>query len=71
MRKLYESQTDLLGNQQSLRSSQDVVLNQIKSNMDELKNEKALIAVGNKELAELTENIKQKLGKYNHAVCLF
>lgn len=63
VRDLYESQKDLLGTQQTLRTSQENVLSQIHGNMLELKQEKAMIAAGNKELADLTENIKKKLGK--------
>lgn len=61
VRQLYESQKDLIGNQQTLRTAQDSVLSQIHSNMQELRHEKAMIATGNKELADLTENIRSKL----------
>jgi len=63
VRDLYESQKDLIGNQQTLRTAQDTVLTQIHGNMLELRQEKAMIATGNKELADLTENIKKKLGE--------
>ncbi|XP_052760579.1 protein brambleberry-like [Mya arenaria] len=63
VRELYESQKDLLGTQQTLRSAQDGVLEQIHGNMLELKHEKAMIAAGNKELADLSENIREKLDK--------
>ncbi|KAL5015168.1 hypothetical protein ScPMuIL_009438 [Solemya velum] len=61
VRKLYESQKDLLGNQKLLQGAQDEVLGHISSNVKELIHEKALISSGNKELAEMTENIKEKL----------
>ncbi|KAL4220858.1 hypothetical protein ACF0H5_019125 [Mactra antiquata] len=61
VRDLYQSQLDLIGNQQTLKIAQDTVLSQIHSNMNDLKHEKAMIATGNKELADLTENIKSKL----------
>ena len=71
VRELYESQKDLIGNQQTLKMSQDSVLSQIHSNMEELKHEKAMIATGNRELADLTENIRSKLGKEGcNSVCI-
>ena len=61
-RKLYESQQEMLGHHQQLQITQEGVMTQITDNMESLKTEKALIAAGNKELADRTQNIKQKLG---------
>ncbi|XP_059146093.1 protein brambleberry-like [Physella acuta] len=61
VRKLYESQQDLLSTQHALREAHDDVFKHIAVNVKEILHEKALIASGNKELATLTENIKQKL----------
>lgn len=61
VRELFESHKDLIGNQQSISVAQDGVLTQIHSNIEDLKREKAMIATGNKELAELTENIRARL----------
>ena len=62
VRKLYESQVDMLGNQQTIHTAQDDQLQQIHDNMLQLKQEKAMITTGNTELAKLTENIRLKLG---------
>ena len=62
IRKLYESQQEMLGHHQQLQITQEGVMTQITDNMESLKTEKALIAAGNKELADRTQNIKQKLG---------
>lgn len=62
IRKLYESQKEMLGHHQQLQISQEGVMSQITDNMESLKTEKALIATGNKELADQTKNIKKKLG---------
>ncbi|CAL1531063.1 unnamed protein product [Lymnaea stagnalis] len=61
VRKLYESQQDLLSTQHALRAAHDDVFKHIAVNVQEILHEKALIASGNKELAALTENIKDKL----------
>lgn len=62
IRKLYESQQEMLGHHQQLQITQEGVMTQITDNMASLKTEKALIAAGNKELADQTYNIKNKLG---------
>ncbi|XP_005101161.1 protein brambleberry [Aplysia californica] len=61
VRKLYESQQDLLSTQHSLRDAHQDIFNHIASNVKEIMQEKALIASGNRELASMTENIREKL----------
>ena len=64
VRKLYESQNELISHQLTIRQSQDNVINNIHNSMEELTKEKAMIATGNTELAKLTQNIREKLGWY-------
>ena len=64
VRKLYESQNELISHQLTIRQSQDNVINNIHNSMEELTKEKAMIATGNTELAKLTQNIREKLGRY-------
>jgi hypothetical protein len=47
IRKLYESQQEMLGHHQQLQITQEGVMTQITDNMESLKTEKALIAAGN------------------------
>ncbi|KAH9489374.1 hypothetical protein Btru_056524 [Bulinus truncatus] len=61
VRKLYESQQDLLTTQIALKEAHEDVFKHIATNVKEILQEKALIASGNKELVALTENIKTKL----------
>ncbi|XP_046582949.1 LOW QUALITY PROTEIN: protein brambleberry-like [Haliotis rubra] len=61
IRKLFESQQELLITHQSLQSAQEGVFTHIKDNIQELTKEKSLIATGNKELASMTQKIKQEL----------
>ncbi|XP_071111837.1 protein brambleberry-like [Haliotis cracherodii] len=61
IRKLFESQQELLITHESLRSAQEGVFTHIKDNIQELTKEKSLIATGNKELAGMTQKIKQEL----------
>lgn len=39
-------------------------MSNVEDNMKNLHEEKSLIATGNKQIAEMVENIKQKLGTY-------
>ena len=59
------SQKELITNQDRLKSSQSEVTTYIAENLRELTKEKSLIATGNKQLADMTEAIKVKLGKYS------
>ena len=65
VRKLSESQQDLLSSQHSLRDAHDDIFKHIAVNVKEIMQEKALIASGNQELAQLTENIREKLGLFS------
>ena len=51
-----------MARQTSLKSAQANVHSQIVSNIRDLVREKAVIAAGNRELMEMTENIQQRLG---------
>ena len=62
--KLSESQQDLLSSQHALRDAHNDIFKHIAVNVKEIMQEKALIATGNRELAQLTENIREKLGLY-------
>ncbi|OWF39851.1 protein brambleberry-like [Mizuhopecten yessoensis] len=61
VQKLYESQQDLLGTHRELQIAHQDVMEHVSSNIDNLMKEKSLIAAGNKELADMTESIKNKL----------
>ncbi|RUS82974.1 hypothetical protein EGW08_009259, partial [Elysia chlorotica] len=61
VRKLSDSQQDLLSSQHALRDAHDDIFKHIAVNVKEIMQEKALIATGNRELAQLTENIREKL----------
>ncbi|XP_069119342.1 protein brambleberry-like [Argopecten irradians] len=61
VQKLYESQQDLLGTHRELQLAHQDVMEHVTSNIDNLVKEKSLIAAGNKELADMTESIKNKL----------
>ncbi|GFR64197.1 brambleberry [Elysia marginata] len=61
VRKLSDSQQDLLSSQSALRDANDDIFKHIAVNVKEIMQEKALIASGNRELAQLTENIREKL----------
>ncbi|XP_060066443.1 protein brambleberry-like [Ylistrum balloti] len=61
VQKLYESQQDLLGTHRELQLAHQDVMEHVTSNIDNLLKEKSLIASGNKELADMTESIKNKL----------
>lgn len=64
VQKLFDSQMELLGNHQQLKLAHDTIMSNVESNMKSLHQEKSLIATGNKQLAEMVENIKKKLGIY-------
>ena len=57
-----ESQENLINQQRSLQSTQSNIHSQMSKNMKELTREKALIAAGHHELAELTEGISKRIG---------
>ncbi|XP_048769489.1 protein brambleberry-like [Ostrea edulis] len=59
--KLYDSQMELLGNHQQLKLAHDTIMTNVEDNMKNLRQEKSLIATGNQQLAEMVENIRQKL----------
>lgn len=61
VQKLFDSQMELLGNHQQLKLAHDTIMSNVESNMKNLHQEKSLIATGNKQLAEMVENIKKKL----------
>lgn len=61
VQKLFDSQMELLGNHQQLKLAHDTIMSNVESNMKSLNQEKSLIATGNKQLAEMVENIKKKL----------
>ncbi|ESP04542.1 hypothetical protein LOTGIDRAFT_170634 [Lottia gigantea] len=63
VRKLFESQQDLLTTHESLKIAHQDVFTHVANNVKQLVHEKSLIAAGNKELAEMTENIREKLDK--------
>jgi hypothetical protein len=53
---------ELLGNHQQLKLAHSTIMTNVENNMESLRQEKSLIATGNQQLAEMVENIKQKLG---------
>ena len=55
-------QQDMIKKHEVLKASQENVQTYIANNLRELTREKALISAGHKELADMTENIKRKLG---------
>ena len=55
-------QQDMINKHEVLKASQENVQTYIANNLRELTKEKALISAGHKELADMTENIKKKLG---------
>ncbi|GFN96069.1 protein brambleberry-like isoform x1 [Plakobranchus ocellatus] len=61
VQNLFESQKDLLSTQHALRDAHDSIFKHIDLNVKTIMQEKALIATGNRELAQLTENIREKL----------
>ena len=63
VRRLYDSQQDLLSTQLQLREATSGVFEHIAGNVKEILKEKSLIAAGNKELAAMTEGIRKKLGQ--------
>lgn len=67
IQKLVESQQSLLSTQNSLKAAHEDIFQHISTNVKEILQEKALIAAGNRELAMLTENIKEKLG----SICMY
>ncbi|XP_062578041.1 protein brambleberry-like [Saccostrea cucullata] len=61
VQKLFDSQMELLGNHQQLKLAHDNIMNNVQDNMNSLHQERSLIATGNQQLAEMVENIRQKL----------
>lgn len=59
-------QQDLLQQQERLKLSQNSIHNFVTGNMREILREKALIAAGQKELADMTTDIKKKLDDASH-----
>ena len=55
---------ELLGNHKQLKLAHESIMSNVEDNMKNLHEEKSLIATGNKQIAEMVENIKQKLGTY-------
>ena len=56
-------QQEILARQTSLRNTQRNVQSSLARNIKDLFREKALISSGNKQLAEMTDSIRKKLGK--------
>ena len=61
---MFDSQQELLGTHQQLQIAHENVMSHVTDNVDALVKEKALIVSGNKQLADMVENIKLKLGKF-------
>ncbi|XP_064642760.1 protein brambleberry-like [Lineus longissimus] len=66
LRKMYEGQQDLMVGHQSLKEAHSDVHQYVADNLKELTREKALIATGNKELAELIDQIRTKMDDATH-----
>ena len=64
LRKMYEGQQDLMVGHQTLKDAHNDIHKYVADNLKELTREKALIATGNKELAELNDQIRTKMGKF-------
>jgi hypothetical protein len=60
---MYEGQQDLMVGHQSLKDAHTDIHEYVADNLKELTKEKALIATGNKELAELIDQIRTRMGK--------
>ncbi|XP_025082982.1 protein brambleberry-like isoform X2 [Pomacea canaliculata] len=61
VRRLFESQQELLVTQEKLRSGQADVFASVADNLMQLQQEKSLIASGNQQLAQLAEKIRNEL----------
>ncbi|XP_074654833.1 protein brambleberry-like [Tubulanus polymorphus] len=61
LRRMFEGQQELMNRQESLKNSHNGIQTYIAENLKELTKEKAMIATGNKELAEMTDNIRKKI----------
>ena len=60
---MYEGQEDLMSRQEILKNSHGEVQQYVADNLKALTREKALIAAGNKQLMDMTESIRAKLGE--------
>lgn len=60
--QMSEGQHELMTNQERLKIAQMHVNQHVVGNLRELTKEKALIAAGHKQLAEMTDGIREKLG---------
>ena len=60
--RVAEGQEELIRKQKVIKDSQVSMQSYLASNMRDLHKEKALIMSGHKQLAELTEGIKKKIG---------
>ncbi|KAL8622670.1 hypothetical protein ACOMHN_009304 [Nucella lapillus] len=61
VRRMFESQQELLVTHEALRAGQNDVFAHVADNVKQLQQEKALIAAGNQELAHLAEKIRAEL----------
>ncbi|KAK7482506.1 hypothetical protein BaRGS_00026217, partial [Batillaria attramentaria] len=61
VRRLFESQQELLVTHETLKAKQTDVIASVADNVIELQKEKALIAAGNQQLAQLAEKIRAEL----------
>ena len=60
---MHQHQEQLTQQQQVLISSQENVQEKVVQNLEHLAQEKILIHTGQQQLADMTHNIKQQLGK--------
>lgn len=63
VRRLFESQQELMVTQEKLRSGQADVFASVADNLMQLQQEKSLIASGNQQLAQLAEKIRNELSE--------
>ena len=63
VRRLFESQQELLVTHEALKTDQVEVFTSVADNVKQLQQEKALIAAGNQELAKLAEKIRAELSE--------
>ena len=64
VRRLFESQQELLVTHEAMRAGQADVFTSVANNVKELQQEKALIATGNQQLAQLAEKIRAELSEF-------
>lgn len=68
VRRLFESQQELLVTHETLKAKQADVFASVADNVQQLQEEKALIAAGNQQLALLAEKIRDELNSTAHLI---